>query len=231
MTSQDTPTAIKKYANRRLYNTGTSTYVTLEDLADMVKDGEDFVVVDAKSGNDITRSVLTQIIFEQENKGQNLLPITFLRQLIRLYGDSLQNLVPAYLDFSIDSLVRDQDKLRSQMANTFGTGTLDVVGDQVRRNSEMFEQAMRMFLPFSSGPGHAGAEGDAGELRRLPARANWTPSNANWTRCRRNSTSWQTAAETVGLRLFGTTNQCFLQWTVHCLNQERYRAWRCGWKW
>ncbi len=175
MTSQDTPTAIKKYANRRLYNTGTSTYVTLEDLADMVKDGEDFVVVDAKSGNDITRSVLTQIIFEQENKGQNLLPITFLRQLIRLYGDSLQNLVPAYLDFSIDSLVRDQDKLRSQMANTFGTGTLDVVGDQVRRNSEMFEQAMRMFLPFSSGqatpapkatPGTSEASGE-GELDAL----------------------------------------------------------------
>ena len=149
MTSQDTPTTIKKYANRRLYNTGTSTYVTLEDLADMVKEGEDFVVVDAKSGDDLTRWVLTQIIFEQESKGQNLLPITFLRQLIGFYGDSLQNLVPAYLDFSIESLVRDQEKLRSQMANSLGTGALDAVGDQVRRNSEMFEQAMRMFLPFS----------------------------------------------------------------------------------
>src|SRR4029079_13685550 len=114
------PVTIKKYANRRLYNTGTSTYVTLEDLAEMVKNGEDFVVFDAKTGEEITRSVLTQIIFEQENKGQNLLPITFLRQLIRFYGDSIQNLIPTYLDFSIDSLVREQEKLRSQMTGAFG---------------------------------------------------------------------------------------------------------------
>src|SRR5919206_1897081 len=90
MAKSGEPVTIKKYANRRLYNTGTSTYVTLEDLASMVKGGEDFVVFDAKTGEDITRSVLTQIIFEQENKGQNLLPITFLRQLIRFYGDSIQ---------------------------------------------------------------------------------------------------------------------------------------------
>src|SRR6478735_1675060 len=95
------PTVIKKYANRRLYHTGTSTYVTLDDLASMVKGGEDFVVFDAKSGDEITRSVLTQIIFEQEGKGgQNLLPITFLRQLIRFYGDSMQSLVPSYLEHS-----------------------------------------------------------------------------------------------------------------------------------
>ena len=144
------PTIIKKYANRRLYNTGTSTYVTLEDLAEMVKTGEDFTVVDAKSGEDITRSVLTQIIFEQESKGHNQLPITFLRQLIRFYGDSIQNLIPTYLDFSIDSLVRDQEKLRSQMTNAFGAGAFDAINDQVRRNTEMFEQAMRMFLPFGS---------------------------------------------------------------------------------
>jgi polyhydroxyalkanoate synthesis repressor PhaR len=144
-------TTIKKYANRRLYNTGTSTYVTLEDLAQMVKSGEDFVVFDAKSGEDITRSVLTQIIFEQENKGQNLLPITFLRQLIRFYGDSIQNLIPTYLDFSIDSLVREQEKFRGQMKNAFGGTPLDAMGDQVRRNTEMFEQAMRMFLPFGTG--------------------------------------------------------------------------------
>ena len=160
MAKDKEPTTIKKYANRRLYNTGTSTYVTLEDLADMVKNEEDFVVYDAKSGEDITRSVLTQIIFEQENKGQNLLPITFLRQLIRFYGDSIQNLIPTYLDFSIDSLVREQEKLRSQMATafapgtfgpgTFGPGALDAINDQVRRNTEMFEQAMRMFLPFSA---------------------------------------------------------------------------------
>ncbi|WEK50631.1 MAG: polyhydroxyalkanoate synthesis repressor PhaR [Candidatus Kaistia colombiensis] len=151
MTKEKEPTTIKKYANRRLYNTGTSTYVTLEDLANMVKAGEDFVVFDAKSGEDITRSVLTQIIFEQENKGQNLLPITFLRQLIRFYGDSMQNLVPTYLDFTIDSLTRDQDKLRGQMANAFGPGAFTAIEDTVRRNTEMFEQAMRMFLPFSGG--------------------------------------------------------------------------------
>jgi len=151
MAAEKEPTTIKKYANRRLYNTGTSTYVTLEDLADMVKEGEDFVVYDAKTSEDITRSVLTQIIFEQENKGQNLLPITFLRQLIRFYGDSIQNLIPTYLDFSIDSFVREQEKMRSQMANAFGPSALDAIGDQVRRNTEMFEQAMRMFLPFGAG--------------------------------------------------------------------------------
>jgi polyhydroxyalkanoate synthesis repressor PhaR len=162
MDQQVEPTTIKKYANRRLYNTGTSTYVTLDDLAGMVKGGEDFRVVDAKSGDDITRSVLTQIIFEQENKGQNLLPVTFLRQLIRFYGDSMQNLIPTYLDFTINSLVREQEKLRGQMVNAFGPtfgaaattpfgpGALDAVKEQVRRNTEMFEQAMRMFLPFGS---------------------------------------------------------------------------------
>src|SRR6187399_3058176 len=113
MAKSEEPVTIKKYANRRLYNTGTSTYVTLEDLAAMVKTGEDFVVFDAKSSEDITRSVLTQIIFEQENKeGQNLLPVTFLRQLIRFYGDSMQSLVPSYLEISIANLTREQQKLR-----------------------------------------------------------------------------------------------------------------------
>src|SRR5467141_194657 len=115
------PVTIKKYANRRLYNTGTSTYVTLEDLATLVKAGEDFVVFDAKSNEDITRSVLAQIIFEQENKeGQNLLPINFLRQLIRFYGDSMQMLVPRYLEVSIEQLTREQEKFRQQMAQAFG---------------------------------------------------------------------------------------------------------------
>jgi polyhydroxyalkanoate synthesis repressor PhaR len=163
MAKDKEPTSIKKYANRRLYNTGTSTYVTLEDLAEMVKSGEDFVVNDAKTGEDITRSVLTQIIFEQENKGQNLLPITFLRQLIRFYGDSIQNLIPTYLDFSIDSLVREQEKLRGQMKTAFGPSALDVIGDQVRRNTEMFEQAMRMFLPFGTGRPENAARPAGGE--------------------------------------------------------------------
>jgi polyhydroxyalkanoate synthesis repressor PhaR len=150
MAKSDEPVIIKKYANRRLYNTGTSTYVTLEDLAAMVKQGEDFVVFDAKTGEEITRSVLTQIIFEQENKeGQNLLPITFLRQLIRFYGDSMQMLVPRYLEVSIDSLAKEQEKLRSQMAQTFAVGGFGSLEDHVRRNMEMFERAFSMFAPFA----------------------------------------------------------------------------------
>src|SRR3979411_2285107 len=126
MAKSDEPITIKKYANRRLYNTGTSTYVTLEDLASMVKAGEDFVVFDAKTNEDITRSVLTQIIFEQENKegGQNLLPINFLRQLIRFYGDSMQMMVPRYLEVSIDSLTREQPKFREQISKAFGRADL-----------------------------------------------------------------------------------------------------------
>jgi polyhydroxyalkanoate synthesis repressor PhaR len=143
------PVTIKKYANRRLYNTGTSTYVTLEDLATMVKEGEDFVVYDAKSGEDITRSVLAQIIFEQENKeGQSLLPITFLRQLIRFYGDSMQMLVPRFLEQSMQSLTSQQDKFREQMAQAFGNVGFGPMEEQVRRNMEMFEKAFAMFAPF-----------------------------------------------------------------------------------
>src|ERR1700709_2850617 len=137
MAKSDQPTTIKKYANRRLYNTGTSTYVTLEDLAAMVKDGEDFLVYDAKTGDDITRSVLAQIIFEQENKsGQNLLPTAFLRQLIGFYGDSLQALVPRYLEFSMDNLTRDQHKRRDHVSAAFGPTfpptALHAIEDQVR---------------------------------------------------------------------------------------------------
>jgi polyhydroxyalkanoate synthesis repressor PhaR len=155
------PIEIKKYANRRLYNTGTSAYVTLEDLAGMVKSGEDFIVHDAKSGEDITRSVLTQIIFEQENKqGQNLLPIAFLRQLIRFYGDSMQMLVPRYLEVSIDSLTREQEKFRQQMAQAFGVGAFTSLDEQVRRNMEMFERAFAMFTPWRGGQG-GGVAGEA----------------------------------------------------------------------
>ena len=121
MNKDAAPTVIKKYANRRLYNTGTSTYVTLDDLAEMVKAEEDFVVVDAKSGDDITHSVLTQIIFEQETRGHNMLPVNFLRQLIRFYGDSMQTLVPSYLDYSMSTLTHDQDMFREQMAKTLGS--------------------------------------------------------------------------------------------------------------
>lgn len=164
MTKKDEPTTIKKYANRRLYNTGTSTYVTLEDLAEMVKQGENFVVYDAKSGEDITRSVLTQIIFEQEAKGQNLLPVEFLRQLIGFYGNSMQNIVPSYLEFSISSLTKDQDRLREQMSQSIGTSAFGAIEDQVRRNTEMFERAMRMFTPF-------GAQGEDASADAAPAPA------------------------------------------------------------
>jgi polyhydroxyalkanoate synthesis repressor PhaR len=164
MAKSDDPITIKKYANRRLYNTGTSTYVTLEDLAAMVKSGEDFVVYDAKTGEDITRSVLTQIIFEQENKegSQNLLPVNFLRQLIRFYGDSMQMLVPRYLEVSLDSLTREQEKFRQQISQAFGMGGFGAIEEQVRRNMEMFERTFAMFAPFArqGGGGAASAEPD-----------------------------------------------------------------------
>ena len=149
MAKSDQPITIKKYANRRLYNTGTSTYVTLEDLASMVKEGEDFLVYDAKTGDDITRSVLAQIIFEQENKaGQNLLPTTFLRQLIRFYGDSMQMVVPKYLEQSIDTLTREQEKFRKQLSDTFSAGPFAPLEEHVRRNMELFERTFAMFKPF-----------------------------------------------------------------------------------
>jgi polyhydroxyalkanoate synthesis repressor PhaR len=151
MAKSDEPITIKKYANRRLYNTGTSTYVTLEDLATMVKAGENFIVYDAKTNEDITRSVLTQIIFEQENKegGQNLLPINFLRQLIRFYGDSMQMMVPRYLEISLDSLTQQHSKFRDQVSQAFGMGGFGSIEDQVRRNMEMFERTFAMFAPFA----------------------------------------------------------------------------------
>jgi polyhydroxyalkanoate synthesis repressor PhaR len=152
MAKSEEPITIKKYANRRLYNTGTSTYVTLEDLATMVKNGEEFLVYDAKTGDDITRQVLAQIIFEQENKaGQNLLPTTFLRQLIRFYGDSMQMLVPRYLEQSIDTLTREQEKFRTQMTQAFGgVGAFGPLEEQVRRNMELFQQTFSMFKPFTT---------------------------------------------------------------------------------
>ena len=152
MTASKKPTIIKKYANRRLYHTGTSTYVTLDDLAGMVKQGDEFLVQDAKTGEDITRSVLTQIIFEQEGKaGQNLLPIAFLRQLIGYYGDSMQALVPSYLDYSIKALSENQQKFRDQMSTAFGPGSFGVMDEHVQKNMAMFRDAMSMFTPFGLG--------------------------------------------------------------------------------
>ena len=154
------PITIKKYANRRLYHTGTSSYVTLEDLAEMVRQGEHFIVSDAKSGEDITRSVLTQIIFEQENKGQFLLPINFLRQLIQFYGDSMQGLVPRYLEFSLGQFMVEQAKLRDQMTKGFTPGAFSqnpmaMLEEQTRRNMTMFQDALRAFSGMSGFPAAA----------------------------------------------------------------------------
>ncbi len=148
--TSDAPVVIKKYANRRLYNTSTSSYVTLDDLAEMVKKGTDFSVYDAKTGEDITRSVLTQIIFDEENKGQNLLPIRFLRQLIRFYGDSMQAFIPSYLEFSLESLTREQERFRQQMMESFGGEPFRAMEEQARRNVAMFQQAVQMFNPFAT---------------------------------------------------------------------------------
>jgi polyhydroxyalkanoate synthesis repressor PhaR len=141
---------IKKYANRRLYNTSTSTYVTLDDLATMVKSGTDFLVYDAKTGEDITRSVLTQIIFEEENKGTNLLPINFLRQLIRFYGDSMQAFVPGFLEFSLQNLGKEQEKFRGQMMEAWGADPFKAMQEQATRNMAMFSDAMKVFNPFAA---------------------------------------------------------------------------------
>lgn len=170
MTTDTETTVIKKYANRRLYHTGTSTYVTLDDLAGMVKSGEDFTVKDAKSGSDITHSVLTQIIFEQEAKsGQTMLPIPFLRQLIAYYGDQMQAVVPSYLEASMSTFAEEQGRIREQMASMIGKNPMEVMGktqqimeEQTKRNMEMFQQAMRMFNPFAADmmPGAGGKSDD-----------------------------------------------------------------------
>ena len=156
------PVVIKKYANRRLYNTDTSTYVTLDDLEAMVKGGRDFVVFDAKSGDDLTHSVLTQIIVEQESRmgGQTLLPIPFLRQLIRFYGDSIERLVPSYLQVSLETLAKEQERFRKTFADAFTpAGAFEAYQEQARKNLAMFEQAMAMFSPFGKAPSAAGRPG------------------------------------------------------------------------
>jgi len=146
------PVVVKKYANRRLYNTATSSYVTLEDLAKMIKDGGDFIVHDAKTNEDITRSVLTQIIVEQEQKGQNLLPISFLRQLISFYGDSMQFLVPGYLEQAMVSFARNQDRMRQSLQATFGLFPFGQFEEMGKQNMVLFEQALKMLSPYGAPP-------------------------------------------------------------------------------
>lgn len=159
MAKKSDVTIIKKYANRRLYNTGTSSYVTLEDLATMVKDDENFTVQDAKSGEDITHSVLTQIIFEQEAKtGQTMLPVSVLRQLISFYGDQMQMVVPSYLEHSMAAFAKEQTQMREQLTAMVGKSPLDAIAstqemmkEHTQRNMEMYQKAMRMFNPFMAG--------------------------------------------------------------------------------
>ena len=166
--ASDEPTIIKKYANRRLYHTGTSTYVTLEDLARMVKDGEVFVVTDARSGDDITRAVLGQIIFEQEGRGQHLLPIAFLRQLIRFYGDQMQAVLPTYLETSLAAFTRNQGELRDQMGRALKGDAIGLMEEQTRRNMELFSEAIRMWMPFAAGGGNMDGVGNSGTGNSAP---------------------------------------------------------------
>ena len=142
---------IKKYANRRLYNTKTSSYVTLDHLAQMIKEDEDFMVVDAKTGEDLTRSVLTQIIVEQEGKGQNLLPIKFLRHIIGFYGDSLGGVLPRYLEESMETFSQNEQRMRDTMQHAFkGFFPVEQFEDMAKKNMSMFENAMKMMTPFAS---------------------------------------------------------------------------------
>lgn len=186
MPAKDEPVVIKKYANRRLYNTGTSTYVTLEDLAEMVKRDEDFVVRDAKTGEDITHSVLTQIIFELESDKtrHNMLPVSFLRQLISFYGDQMQMVVPSFLEQSMIAFAKEQERFREQMQEAFGqnpmemmnapmdvmkmTAPMKVVEEQTRRNMEMFQNAMSMFTSFPGGGTNGAQKSGEGEKESAP---------------------------------------------------------------
>ena len=163
---------IKKYANRRLYNTATSAYVTLEDLARMVREGVEFVVYDAKTNDDLTRQILTQIIFEEESRGEALLPVQFLRQLIGFYGGQMQGVLPSYLEMSLDSFARQQEQMRGQFSKAFGAapgaGLLDAA---VKRNMAMFAEAMKMWPGFN-------AAGAAGAARPTSAASSPTPEPA-----------------------------------------------------
>tara|TARA_R110002073_G_scaffold283588_1_gene447856 strand:+ start:195 stop:785 length:591 start_codon:yes stop_codon:yes gene_type:complete len=161
------PVIIKKYANRRLYDTSSSQYVTLDYVRELVKSGRDFTVVDAKSGEDLTHGVLSQIIFEEEARGENLLPLPFLRQLIQYYGDSLQSVVPSYLEATMEAFSSQQEEMRERFAGSLQSpqAIMEAFQQQSRRNMEMFGQAMQMFAPFVPG---AGAPEKTAEDARTP---------------------------------------------------------------
>jgi polyhydroxyalkanoate synthesis repressor PhaR len=166
-----TPVVVKKYANRRLYNTESSSYVTLEDLAGMVRQGRDFVVYDAKSGEEITRSVLTQIIVEEESKGRNLLPEGFLRHLIGFYGDSLQTVLPRYLDVAMNGFARQQTQMRHSMEQAMGgLMPFPTIEEVSKQNMAMMERAMNLFSPFRQAePPQGGHQGAAQTIEALKA--------------------------------------------------------------
>jgi polyhydroxyalkanoate synthesis repressor PhaR len=194
MTKATEPTVIKKYANRRLYHTGTSTYVTLDDLAVMVKKGEDFAVSDAKTGEDITRSVLTQIIFELESKEgqQTMLPVSFLRQLIGFYGDQMQGLVPSYLEHSMKMFTTEQQRFRDQMAKAMTGNVVGAMQDQARANMDMFQKAFSLFNPF-----HAMQAGQQAAGPQTPASAA-TDENSDVDALKRDLRAMQERLERMG---------------------------------
>ncbi|MBI1360855.1 MAG: polyhydroxyalkanoate synthesis repressor PhaR [Alphaproteobacteria bacterium] len=166
----DEPIIIKKYANRRLYDTSTSAYVTLEHLSTLVRDGKEFIVQDAKTGVDLTRTVLAQIIFEQENRKDGVLPVSFLRQLIQFYGDSFQSMLPAYLELSMQNFTSQQEKWREYMSTAMGDeNKARAFDDQVRKNMEMFEETMRLFTPFVPKPPRAEEAAPAAKPEPSPA--------------------------------------------------------------
>src|ERR1700760_2689626 len=167
---ENNPVVVKKYANRRLYNTATSSYVTLDDLAKLIKEGGDCVVHDAKAGEDITRSVLTQIIVEEEQKGQNLLPISFLRQLISFYGDSMQWLVPRYLEHTIKSFAHNQEQMRKSLQDAFG-GLFPSAGleETGTHNMALFKKPVKISSPFQAASEDQAGDKEPGEKQREPA--------------------------------------------------------------
>src|SRR5579863_2233555 len=171
-TADNPPVVVKKYANRRLYNTESSSYITLDNLADMVRQGRDFVVYDAKTGEDITRGVLTQIIVEEEGKGRALLPTAFLRQLIGFYGGQMQGLVPRFLEQAMGAFAQQQEQVRAAMQKTMGSmGTLFPFGNMEevsRQNMAMMERAFSLFTPFYRGP-DASAPAQSEEIAALRA--------------------------------------------------------------
>ena len=187
------PVIIKKYANRRLYNTDTSTYVTLEDLAEMVRGERDFVVYDAKTGEDLTHSVLTQIIVEQESRGTNLLPIRF-------YGDSMQRLVPSYLEFSLDSLTRQQEQYRRRFAHVFGTAAFEAMQEQVRKNFAAFEKALNMFSPFTATDGDGGKAAQSEAEKAEDKAPNAKPSDKEIATLKEELTAMQQRLEQLSRR-------------------------------